>query len=49
MSDPTTYQQAGKEETPMLYPPLKGKGNTKQMRKQKKTRHGTRTKSKKQY
>jgi hypothetical protein len=30
-------------------PPLRGKGNAKEMRKQKKTRHGTRKRSKKQY
>jgi hypothetical protein len=29
--------------------PLRGKGNAKEMRKQKKTRHGTRKRSKKQY
>jgi hypothetical protein len=33
----------------MEIPPLRGKGNTKEMRKQKKTRHATRKKSKKQY
>lgn len=32
----------------MEIPPLRGKGNTKEMRKQK-TRHGTRKRSKKQY